>query len=248
MKVISVIAEKGGVAKTTTAQAIIEELRAKGFKVLAIDLDQQANLSFVLKADKNPYSIFNLLTTDKEHLKDKKTIDQVIKNDTIKADTQASLLSKESMNSLRDALKPIKNKYDFIVIDTPPKLDRNILRVLIATDYVILPTLADAFSLKGLDTIYKLIEDIKPINPTIKIGGILFTMYNNRGTLSKQLKELIEERAHAKGVYCFKTTINRNIAISEAQALQIPITIYNTKVKATQDYKRFINELIDILK
>lgn len=240
-KTIAIATEKGGVGKTTTAQAILEELRAKGYKVLGVDLDTQGNFTFAFKNNNAPFSVYELITK-------KKTAKEVIYNDFIRSSDYISTLDKESPQSLKEALDPIKKNYDFIIIDTPPKLDKTLIKALMCSDFVILPTYADAFSLKGIDKAIEVINTIKNAengNPNLKIAGILLTMFNNRSILSKQLKELLEERATAYHTKLFKTTINRNIAIAEAQALQEPILTYKADVKAVSDYKNFVNELLE---
>ena len=243
-KIISIATEKGGVGKTTTAQALIEGLRAKRYKVLGVDLDTQGNLTFSLNQDKAPFSVYELITKQKK-------AEEVIQNDFIKASDYISLLDKESPTSLKEALEPIKNNYDFIIIDTPPKLDKTLIKALTSSNFVILPTFAEAFSLKGIDKAFKVVRTIQQQangNKNLKIAGILLTMFNERNNLSKQLKELIEAKAKSYNTKVFKTTINRNIAIAEAQALQEPLLTYNGNIKAIKDYKAFVKEFLETIK
>ena len=183
-KTIAIATEKGGVGKTTTAQALLEELRAKGYKVLGVDLDQQGNLTFAFKCNNAPFSVYELITK-------RKPAKDVIFNDFIKSSDYISTLDKESPQSLREALEPIKKDYDFIIIDTPPKLDKTLIKALMCCDFVILPTFADAFSIKGIDKAIEVINTIREAdngNPNLKVAGVLLTMFNNRSILSKQLK------------------------------------------------------------
>ena len=242
---ISIATEKGGVGKTTTAQALIQGLRAKGYKALGVDLDTQGNLTFAFNCDKAPYSVFELATKQKK-------AQEVIYKDFIRASDYISKKDfiEASNTSLKEALEPIKKDYDFIIIDTPPKLDKTLIKALTSSDLVILPTFAEAFSLKGIDKAFKVVKAIKEApngNKELKIAGILLTMFNERNNLSKQLKELIEAKAKSYNTIVFKTTIARNVAIAEAQALQEPLLTYREDVKAIKNYKDFINEFLDII-
>lgn len=242
---ISIATEKGGVGKTTTAQALLEGLRAKGYKALGVDLDTQGNLTFAFNCEKAPYSVFELATKQKK-------AQEVIYKDFIKASDYISKreFTEASNTSLKEALEPIKDNYDFIIIDTPPKLDKTLIKALTCSDFVILPTFAEAFSFKGIDKAYKVIKAIQEApngNKDLKIAGILLTMYNERNNLSRQLRELLETKAKSYNTIVFKTTIARNVAIAEAQALQEPLLTYREDVKAIKNYKDFINEFLDII-
>ena len=245
MKVISIATEKGGTGKTTTAQALIESLRAKKYRVLGIDLDSQFNLSFSFLCDVAPYNIYNVLTSDPYK---KKNIKDVIYNDFIKATYLNYALDNEKDTVLKEALQEINDLYDFVIIDTPPKLDKTLIKALVCSDYVIIPTQAEAYAIKGIDNLFKTIKQVKETqNTNIKVLGVLLTMYNDRSNLFKQLKELIEQKAKANNTILFKTTINKNVAIAEAQALKQPLLMYKKGVKAVEDYKKLTNEILELI-
>lgn len=243
MKIITVCSDKGGVSKSSVCQALIEELRDKKYKVLSIDMDQQGNLTDCTNADNNKNSIYDLLTN-------KLGIDKIIQRDSIKSSDQIVLL-KDNVNPviLRNKLKPISNKYDFCIIDTAPKHDKTMIMALMASDYVIIPTLADSFSYKGVIKTIKIINDVREHNngkPTI--AGILFNMYSDRNILSKQIKQNMDDKLSKKGIYIFKTTISKSIAIPEAQASRVKLSKYAPNAKAVINYKTFVKELLEILK
>ena len=247
MKVITIATEKGGTGKTTTAQALIESLRAKKYKVLGIDLDSQFNLSFAFKCDVAPYSIYDVLTTEPNA--EKVDIGKAIYNDFIKATFLSHDLQKAKDTALRKALQEISNFYDFVVIDTSPKLDNILTKALISSDFVIIPTQAEAYAIKGIDNIFGTINsnDVKTQNPNLKVLGVLLTMYNERSNLHRQLKDLISQRAKAHNTILFETTIHKNIAIAEAQALRLPLLAYGKGIKAVEDYKKLTNEILKLI-
>lgn len=242
MITISIVAEKGGVGKTTTAQAIIELLRRKKARVLAIDLDQQGNLSYALDVEGAKYSAHELLSN-------KAPVNKIIYKDAIKGNESLALLNDKLNNAaLKNKLKPISGKYDYCIIDVAPKLDKTMVMALLASNYVVLPTFADTFSSKGLNKTIRVISEIQRANSSLEIAGVLFTMYNPRNVLSRQMKEVIETKLKKLKIHSFKATINKNIAISEAQAMQQPLEKYNKNSKAISDYKKFVKELLLIVK
>lgn len=244
MITISIVAEKGGVAKTTTAQALIEELRAKKYKVLGIDLDQQGNLTYSFDMMKAPLGICEALAS-------KTTFKKAIYNDFLKASDEEAFndLEKKPIGCLADALESVKANYDFCIIDTPPKLDITLAKALVSADYVIIPTRGEAFSVKGVEKTLETIEAIKEdINPSLEIAGLLLTFYNSKSSLNTQIKDLLEIKAKKHNTRVFKTTIRRSIAIGKAQALQEPLSNYQKEAKAVSDYKDFVKELLGIIK
>lgn len=244
MQVLTIVAEKGGVAKTTTAQALTEELRRRGYKVLAIDLDSQENLTFTFKASNNPLGIYEALDSS-----DRTTLKEAIKNDFLRASDNITQLDKEPAKSLKQALESVSSVYDFVIIDTPPKLDKTLLKALVSADFVIIPTKAEAFSVKGVEKTLETIEAVKEqANPSLKVAGLLLTFYNPKSSFNIQLRELLESKAKRYATRVFKATIRRSIAIGKAQAMQEPLNNYIKEAKAVSDYKDFTKELLGIIK
>lgn len=244
MITITIVAEKGGVAKTTTAQALIEELRGKGYKVLGIDLDQQANLTYSFDMMKAPLGIC-------EALESKASFKKAIYKDFLRASDEEAFseLNKKPLKALADALESVKSVYDFCIIDTPPKLDITLAKALVSANYVIIPTRGEAFSVKGVEKTLETIEAIKEdINPSLEIAGLLLTFYNSKSSLNTQIRELLEKKALRHNTRVFKATIRRSIAIGKAQALQEPLNNYLKEAKAVSDYKDFVKELLRIIK
>jgi len=244
---ISVINQKGGIGKTTSALAIGAGLRLKGYRVLFIDLDPQGNLSYCLKAEpKNPTAL--------EVLTHKAMLDNAIQT-TPEADLLASSpaltgadffitgAGKEYM--LKVALNPVKGKYDYIIIDTPPALGILTINAMTASQGIIIPAQADIFSLQGIAKLYDTIKAVKlHTNPELKIKGILLTRHNSRTILSRDLAEIISATAKQLNTRLYKTTIRECIAIKEAQINQQDIFSYAPRSNASKDYKAFIEEML----
>lgn len=246
-KVYTVTQQKGGTGKTTTAHAIAAGLnRIKGNKALLIDLDPQGNLTYTLAADTGKSGSLELLAR-------KATAAEVIQHtpagDIITAGqmlaTIDQLLTQTGKeHRLAEMLKPIKDEYTHIIIDTPPALGTLTINALTAADSVIIPCTADAYSLQATGQIAETIKTVKQYcNPRLEIAGILITRYNPRQVITRDITELLEQAAAALETKVFNTRIREAVAIREAEASQQDIFSYAPKSNATTDYKNLIKEL-----
>lgn len=248
MEVITVANQKGGVGKSTTAQALGDGLTLKGFKVLFIDTDPQGNLSYTMQANnKNHPSIYDVLTG-------KEVIEKAIQNtgqgDLIaatpslsSADMELTQIGKEFR--LRESLQKLNKAYDYVIIDTPPALGILTVNSLTASDSVIITAQADIFSLQGIGQLYSTINAIKTYcNPALLIKGILLTRYSQRSILSRDLSEMIKETASQLNTSVYKTVIRECIALKEAQASRQSIFDYAAKSNAALDYHSFVKEVL----
>ena len=192
-KTIAVALQKGGTGKTTTVEVVASILGAKGKKVLVVDMDSQCNATFISGATPNK-TIINLLMGDTTATE---TVCACKHYDLIAGDTRLVNLEKMGdvdVSTLKDALKSFDNQYEYILIDTPPALG-NLLRVsLFASDYVLITLDAKPLAVKGLDALEPTIREVKGL----QILGILLVKYNARNVISRQLRELLEERAKLK--------------------------------------------------
>ena len=146
---------------------------------------------------------------------------------------------------LKEILEPVKDNYDFIVIDTPPTLGILTINALTTSNDVIIPMGADIYSLQGLGQLYNTIENVKKYcNKDLTIKGLLLTKYNARTVLSKDLKDTIESKAQEINSKLFKTVIREGIAIKEAQTLQDNIFSTAPTSKPAADYEAFIKEYL----
>lgn len=247
MKIITVTNQKGGAGKTTTVDAMLACLSGKGFKVLAIDLDPQCNLTFSLNADLAKKNILDVLVREAkidESIQDTRTGSLIA--GSAKLSGAESLLSETGKEyRLREALEQLPKKYDYILIDTPPALGILTINALTACDSVIIPAQADIYSIQGIE---RLAETLKPVrqytNAKIKAEGILLTRYNDRTNLSKAISDIACKIAEKLGSKVFKSTIREATAIKEAQLSQKSIFEYAPTSKVADDYRSFVDEFL----
>lgn len=247
-RIIAVTNQKGGIGKSTTAQALGAGLSLKGFKVLFADLDPQGNLSYSTQADPTKPTAYDLLT---KRAGAAETIQPIERAHIIPA---AAALSGADMEingtgkeyRLREALEPIKKKYDFIILDTPPALGTLTVNALTAADAVIIPAQADIYSLQGIGQLAETIQAVKTYcNRSLNIGGILLTRHSSRTILARDMVELIEQTAAQIGTKVYKTIIREGIAVKEAQANRQSLFDYAPNSKPAIDYAAFIDEFLE---
>lgn len=248
-KIISISNQKGGVGKTTTTGAVAAGYKLKGYKVLCVDLDPQSNLSFSSGAETEDCpTIYEIL---KGEAKTSFSIQKMPSFDIISSNILLSGIELEFTQTgreylLKEALSSIKDRYDYIFIDTPPALSILTVNAFTASDYIIIPMLADIFSLQGIAQLSETIDRVrKYCNPNVKVEGIVLTKFNKRTILSREIKgtaELIAEQLHTD---IFNSTIRSSVAIMEAQTNQQDIYNYAPKNLAAQDYMKLVEELIE---
>lgn len=248
MKVITITNQKGGTGKTTTAHALMSGLTKKKYKVLAVDLDPQCNLSFILQADPEKPTALGILTGEAK-IKDAiqtTSIGDFISSSKRLANAETLLEGVGREYKLKKALAPIKDKYDYILIDTPPALGILTLNALTACNSVIIPAVADIFSLQGIERLSETIEPVKEYtNKDIYIEGILLTKYTgDRTTLNRNIREIAEQTASKLHTRLYKTAIREAVAVREAQTCLQDIFTYAPKSKPAEDYKHFIDEFL----
>lgn len=250
-KTITITNQKGGVGKSTTAQALAAGLKLKGLRVLAVDLDPQGNLSFGMGAE-----VTDETPTIYETLKGSAAIEDVIQH-TDQGDVIPSniLLSGAELEftktgrefKLRKALQPIAENYDHIIIDTPPSLGILTVNAYTAADVLIIPTLADMYSLQGITQLFDVVGGVREYcNPDLKVDGILLTKYTPRTVINRDMKSNIEELASCIGSRVYATTIRESVAVKESQASQASIQDYSPRSTVAQDYTAFIDELLEV--
>ena len=245
--VFTVSNQKGGAGKSTTAAALAAGLARRGFKVLTIDLDPQGNLSYTAQADPTRPTSLDILTgnaTAQEAMQQTPGGLLIASSPALSgADAFISETGKEYR--LREALEPIREGLDFIVVDTPPALGILTVNALTACDRVIVPAQADIYSLQGIE---QLTETIKPVrkycNPRLQIDGILLTRYSPRAVLSRDIAKLARQMADKLHTRVYRTCIREAVAVREAQISRQDLFSYAPKAKVTQDYASFIDELI----
>lgn len=249
-KVISLINQKGGVGKTASTNAISACLKHQGFKVLSVDFDPQGYLSFSMGADTREHStVYDVV---KHNIKARYAIQKSNVVDIIPADALLGNVEREftgpgSEHMLRDCLRTVSPLYDYILIDSPPELGLLSANAVIASDVVLIPGLADGYSLQGIIQVHETILRIKQaFNPTLLIGGIFLVRYYPREALSKTTKETAQLLAEHLNIPLLDTTIRHSNVISKAMTtLQKDIIDYAPHNNAVLDYVALVNELFE---
>ena len=246
-KIVSIINQKGGVGKSTTAESLAAGLSLRGYKTLAVDLDAQGNLTYTFGADNTGATVLEVLTGDAtaaEAIKHTQSCDVLPANKAL-AGADAYIKETGKEYRLKEALENVADQYDYIIIDTPPALGILTVNALTACQSVIIPSQADIYSIQGIE---QLSETMKPVkkycNPGLEIEGILLTRYSARSVLSREGADMLDDLAAKLGTKLFKTKIREAIAVKEAQISQQSLFEYSPKAKPTEDYNALIDELI----
>ena len=219
-----------------------------GYKVLAVDLDPQGNLSFSLGVEvEDNYTIYDVL-------KDNCDIEDAVIHgehcDVVPSNILLSGLELEMTGVgreyvLREQLNYIKKNYDYIVLDTPPALSVLTINAYTAADELIIPMLCEILSLQGIAQLKQTIFAVKRYyNKSLCVRGILLNKYNGRYTLTKEVEDLAQMIAQQLDTTIFNTKISASIAIAEAPAHGESIITYSPRSKGAQEFKAFIKELI----
>lgn len=243
---IAIINQKGGVGKSTTAHAIGAGLARRGKRVLFVDLDPQGNLSYTLGAQDSGPSALDALTraaTAQEAVQHTPGGDLLPASPALSgADTMITAVGKEYR--LREALEPLRDQYDYLIMDTPPALGILTVNALTACTGVIIPAQADIYSLQGISQLYATIQTVRQYcNPALTVKGILLTRFSPRAILSRDVADLIESTARQMGTRLYRTPVRECIAVKEAQANQQDIFTYAPKSNAASDYASLIDEI-----
>jgi chromosome partitioning protein len=249
MQIITIATQKGGEGKTTTAAALASGLTLKGYRVLAIDLDPQKSLTYIFGGTSEGATVLDVLTGKSDA---QQAIQQTSGGDLIAghaALTQIDPLLGDDIGKqfrLKKALQPLAEKYDYVVLDTPPALGTLTANALTACNSLIIPAQADISSLQGIAQIWKTVKGAREyINPELSIAGILLTRFNDRATLNRDIRKQLDETiAPALGTKLFQATIREAVAVREAKYKQIPLFKYAPKANVTEDYLAFIDEFL----
>jgi chromosome partitioning protein len=247
MEVVVIVNRKGGVGKTATVQALGAGLQQKGYKVLFIDLDSQANLTYGTGADPEAPTSLHVLTgeaTAKEAIQ-KTPQGDIIAASALLATADAIINETGKEYRLKEALASVKKAYDYILIDTPASLGILTINALTASNSALIPVQADAYSLQGIAQINDTVTTVKKYcNKDLKINGIIINRYNGRSTLSKDYREGLAQIAKELKTKLYSTPIRECIAVKEAQALKTDIFTYAPKSNAASDYADFVSEFL----
>lgn len=248
-RTITICNQKGGVAKTTTAINLSSYLATSNKKTLLIDLDPQSNATSGIGIDKHSVksSIYNVLHehTSLENVTLPTGIDNLSVAPSSLDLTGAEVELVNAMSReyrLKKSIEPVKNHYDFIIVDCPPSLGLLTVNALTAADSVIIPIQCEYYALEGLSQLTNTVSLIRDnLNNDLKIEGVLLTMADYRTNLTR---EVIEEVKNFFGDKVYKTVIPRSIKLTEAPGFGKPIMLYDKSSIGAEAYRNFVREVL----
>jgi chromosome partitioning protein len=248
-KIISIFNQKGGVGKTTTNINLSAYVASMGKKVLTVDIDPQGNSTSGLGIDKNEleYSMYDVIMgmspekaivhTSIENL-------DIIPGTVELAGAEIELTAKLNReNKVKEGLNQIRDKYDYIFIDCPPSLGLLTINALTASDSVIIPIQCEFYALEGVGQLMNTIQLVKKsLNPSLKIQGVVMSMFDGRTNLSIEVVE--EVKKYFKGKV-YTTIIPRNVRLAEAPSHGLPIMLYDKSSRGAEAYRELAEEFIE---
>jgi len=252
----TVVNQKGGVGKTTTAVNVAACLAQAGRRVLLIDLDPQGNATSGVGIDKNSLAQIGrgAQKSTYEVLIDGLPAAEAVQDTVVPglrmlpanidlAGAEIELIMRESRETLvRDCIGPVVADYDYVILDAPPSLGLLTLNSLVAADYAIVPIQCEYYALEGVSQLMKTVELVKRrLNPDLEIGLVILTMYDNRVRLAQQV---VAEVRKAFGPKVARTIIPRNVRLSEAPSHGLPVTVYDPRSRGAQAYRDIAQEIM----
>ena len=246
-KIIAVTNQKGGVGKTTTAVNLCACLAERGKKTLLVDADPQGNASSgsgVQAGDKSLYEVLLGIATAENCVTASDTENMsVLPSDIRLAAAEVELVSLERREyRMRAALRPLADRYDYIIIDCPPSLGLLTVNALTAANSVLIPIQCEYYALEGVRSLMDTISRVKRgLNPALDVEGVLLTMFDGRTNLSLQVVAQVKKHFKAK---VFATTVPRNVRLGEAPSHALPINRYDPRSTGAEAYRSLAREVL----
>ena len=248
-RILAVVNQKGGTAKTTTSVNLAAYIALSGRRVLLLDIDPQGSASSgtgIVKASVSK-CMYDILINDVpiDEVKQKTSVNGLeIVPATVKLSGSeielVNMMSRE--HRLKAAIDKVKNVYDYFIIDCPPSLGLLTLNALAASDSIIVPIQCEFYALEGLSQLTRTIQLVqKHLNPRLSLGGIVLTMYDSRTNLSQQVADEVKKHFKDK---VFDTVIPRNVRLSEAPSYGMPISQYDGRSKGADAYRSLAEEVM----
>lgn len=247
MKVISFINQKGGTGKTTTAINVGACLANKGYSVLLVDVDPQGSLTTSTGIETGENTLYEVLkgAADVNKVIEVHNNYSVLPTDLRQSGAEMELVKEVGAEQLikTNVINQLKTAYDFVLLDCPPALSLFTVMSLAASTGVIIPLQAQFLPLNGIVQLQNTVDLVKKrINPSLEVIGYVFTMYDSRKNLDKQVYERVEAENPGK---TFKTTISSNVALAEAPAFGMDIYEYAPKAKGALQYAALTDEILE---
>lgn len=246
--IICITNQKGGVGKTTTALAMAAALKDRGYRVLFIDADPQGNATDTYKARiKSSATLYDLLFENEqvEECIQKTEYGDIIAGDPLLKDAGKHLDGVSGSYRLKERIEPIRDAYDYILVDTPPSLGALLTNALTACDRVIIPITAERYGIQGMSQLQQTLLDIKKYtNPGLVVDGFLVVRYKTRTNLARTLREALAEVAGQMNTKMYETTIRESTKAAEAQAARVNLFEYAPRSTTALDYDNFMKEFL----
>jgi len=250
-RIIAIANQKGGVGKTTTAVNLAASLAAAEQRTLLVDGDPQGNATsgIGLKREDTPLTLYDVLIGNSDMRSARQRNVQFPKLDTIAATPDLAAVEVELVDkpgreqTMREAIAPLEDEYDYIIIDCPPSLGLITINMLAAADALLIPLQCEYYALEGLSQLLNTVHRVQHgVNKSLGIDGVLLTMYDARLNLSRQVAEDAREYFGPK---VFRNVVPRNVRLAEAPSFGKPIILYDIASAGAQAYMAVAKELIE---